>query len=51
MSLETWAAFAAAAIALRGTPTLIWRKADGTEGRVDGMPTNIEAVLASATAG
>ncbi len=42
---------AAAAIALRGTPTLIWRKADGTEGRVDGMPTNIEAVLASATAG
>lgn len=41
---------AAAAIALRGTPTLIWRKADGGEGRVDGMPPNIEAVLASATA-
>jgi len=28
----------ATAIHLRGTPTLIWRKADGSEGRSDGVP-------------
>ena len=37
----------AQAIGLQGTPTLVWRKADGTEGRVDGVPTNVEALIAS----
>ena len=36
----------ATAIHLRGTPTLIWRKADGSEGRSDGVP-NWTDVLAS----
>ena len=35
------------AIRLTGTPLLIWRKTDGSEGRIDGMPSNIEALLAS----
>lgn len=35
------------AIQLRGTPTFVWRKTDGTEGRIDGMPTNVEALIAS----
>ena len=35
------------AIKLTGTPLLIWRKTDGSEGRIDGMPSNIEALLAS----
>ena len=35
------------AIGLRGTPTLIWRKPDGTEGRIDGIPTSMDALLAS----
>jgi thiol:disulfide interchange protein DsbG len=38
---------AAAAIGLKGTPTLIWRKADGSEGRIDGMATDWKAVIAS----
>ena len=38
---------AADAIALRGTPTLVWRKADGTEGRADGLPADLNAVVAS----
>ena len=37
----------AQAIGLQGTPTLVWRKTDGTEGRIDGMPTSVEALLAS----
>lgn len=37
----------AQAIGLRGTPTLIWRKPDGTEGRTDGLPTSIDALIAS----
>ena len=37
----------AQAIGLQGTPTLIWKKADGTEGRIDGMPTSVEALIAS----
>ncbi len=37
----------AQAIGLQGTPTLIWKKADGTEGRIDGVPTSVEALLAS----
>lgn len=38
---------AAQAIHLEGTPTLIWRKADGSEGRADGLPGDLNAVLAS----
>jgi thiol:disulfide interchange protein DsbG len=37
----------AAAIGLRGTPTFLWRKADGTEGRLDGLPDNFSALIAS----
>ncbi len=35
------------AIGLRGTPTLIWRKPDGTEGRIDGIPSSMDALVAS----
>ena len=38
---------AAQAIRLEGTPTLIWRKVDGSEGRADGLPGDLNAVLAS----
>ena len=37
----------AQAIGLQGTPTLLWRKPDGTEGRIDGVPANIETLIAS----
>ena len=37
----------AEAIHLNGTPTFIWRKTDGTEGRIDGVPTSVEALVAS----
>lgn len=37
----------AQAIGLQGTPTLVWRKSDGTEGRIDGLPTNVAAMIAS----
>ena len=35
------------AIDLKGTPTLIWSKPDGTEGRLDGMPTDPQALISS----
>ena len=38
---------AAAAIHLQGTPTFAWRKADGTDGRLDGIPQDLNALLAS----
>lgn len=38
---------AAGTIGLRGTPTILWRKADGTEGRADGLPSNLDALVAS----
>ena len=38
---------AAQAIGLRGTPTLVWRKPDGSEGRIDGMPNDWQALMAS----
>jgi len=38
---------AAQAIGLRGTPTLVWRKSDGSEGRIDGMPNDWNALVAS----
>ena len=37
----------AQAIGVKGTPTLVWRKADGTEGRIDGLPTSVPDLLAS----
>lgn len=38
---------ASRAIGLRGTPTILWRKADGTEGRADGLPASLEVLVAS----
>lgn len=38
---------AAESIGLRGTPTVIWRKADGSEGRIDGLPEDWNAVISS----
>lgn len=38
---------AATAIGLRGTPTFVWHKADGTEGRADGIPKDVDALVAS----
>ena len=38
---------AVAAIGLRGTPTFVWRKPDGTEGRADGLPNDVDALIAS----
>ena len=38
---------AANAIRLRGTPTFLWQKADGSVGRSDGIPDNLETMIAS----
>ena len=38
---------AAAAAQVRGTPTFVWRKPDGSEGRVDGTPNNVGAMIAA----
>ena len=38
----------AESIGIKGTPTFVWRKADGTEGRIDGMPTNFDSMVTSA---
>lgn len=38
---------AANAIGLRGTPTFLWRTAGGNEGRSDGIPDDLEAMIAS----
>jgi thiol:disulfide interchange protein DsbG len=38
---------AAAAIHLQGTPTLIWRKANGSAGRLDGIPPDVADLVAS----
>ncbi len=37
----------ASAIELRGTPTFVWRKPDGTEGHADGLPNDVDAFIAS----
>jgi thiol:disulfide interchange protein DsbG len=37
----------AEALHLRGTPTLIWKTADGSPGRSDGNPPDLDAVVAS----
>ena len=36
----------AEAIGLRGTPTLVWRKADGSAGEIDGIPKDWDALIA-----
>ena len=36
-------------IGLVGTPTFVWRNADGSEGRADGIPADLEAMVASAS--
>ena len=33
-------------IGLHGTPTLVWRKADGSAGEIDGIPKNWDALIA-----
>jgi hypothetical protein len=33
-------------IGLHGTPTLVWRKADGSVGEIDGIPKNWDALIA-----
>lgn len=38
---------AAETLMLRGTPTFVWHKADGTDGQAVGIPDNIEALVAS----
>ena len=37
----------AESIRLEGTPTFVWRKADGSEGRIDGMPSSVDALVSS----
>ncbi len=37
----------AQAIGLQGTPTLVWKRRDGNEGRIDGVPTSVEALIQS----
>lgn len=37
----------AEAIGLKGTPTFLWRKPDGPEGRLDGLPADVPAFIAS----
>ena len=37
----------AQAIGVKGTPTFVWRKPDGSEGRIDGVPASIEAILSA----
>jgi len=32
-------------IGLKGTPTLVWRKSDGTAGEIDGIPKSWEALI------
>lgn len=37
----------AAAIHLRGTPTFVWRKSDGSVGRADGLPEDIGTMISA----
>lgn len=38
---------AAEALRLRGTPTFVWEKADGSAGRADGIPNDMDVLIAS----
>lgn len=42
---------AANTVEIRGTPTFFWRRAGGGEGRHDGMPSDVEAFIASVRGG
>jgi thiol:disulfide interchange protein DsbG len=42
---------AAAAVQVRGTPTFLWQKTDGTEGRMDGLPNDMAALITSVGGG
>ena len=35
------------AIALKGTPAFLWQRADGSIGRTDGIPADLDALIAS----
>ena len=37
----------AASISLRGTPTFIWRNHDGSVGRLDGVPQDVDGMIRS----
>lgn len=37
----------AEAVGVKGTPTFIWRKTDGTVGRIDGVPMDVGALVSS----
>ncbi len=37
----------ASAVGVKGTPTFIWRKPDGSVGRIDGVPMDIGALVSS----
>ena len=37
---------AAKAISLRGTPTFLWAKPDGSDGRLEGAPSDLNGLLA-----
>ncbi len=38
---------AAESLGLRGTPTFVWKKAEGVVGRADGIPNDMDALVAS----
>jgi thiol:disulfide interchange protein DsbG len=42
-----WNMHMAEALGVKGTPTFVWQKADGTEGRVDGLPESVPNLVAS----
>jgi thiol:disulfide interchange protein DsbG len=37
----------AQAVGLKGTPTFVWRKPDGAEGHIDGIPMSMDALVSS----
>jgi thiol:disulfide interchange protein DsbG len=41
----------AAVLGLNGTPMVIWRKADGSEGRIDGLPGDWNLIMGSLAGG
>jgi thiol:disulfide interchange protein DsbG len=41
----------AALLGLNGTPMVVWKKADGSEGRIDGLPQDWDVVISSLAGG
>jgi thiol:disulfide interchange protein DsbG len=41
----------AAILGLNGTPMVVWKKADGSEGRIDGLPQDWDVVISSLAGG